>query len=236
MLDTNTPSRTVAVISTRLRSMGLTWTVERDWERLADFLGRYLHGPMNPSFDPKQSDLDSGSFWIGTWSGKELIASRADRWWPDADYDTLLRYGHLFSRTGYGDGLAAGFYYPLPSGLEGRICHAGSLYVRPDWRGAHLSKLLPRLGRALADITVGFDVYTAVVFDTLYRHGLPQANYGYPHWQLCFDGHFPAIGKPVKVHACWMTKAESRADLAEWLQKADGDSKQCIDLPVRRPA
>lgn len=216
--------RVIQRVGASLAAKGLTWTLERNFSELRQFHAR-VGNPMNPCFDPEVSDINNRSFWIGTWARGELVATIGERWWPDAEYGELLRMGTLFRREGYGDGLASGFFHPLSERVAGRLVHAGCLYVQYPWRGAKLSKILPRLGRALIDITAGFDWYTAIAFGTLHATGLPQANYGYVRsWEKVIDGHFPETKTNVSVWTAWMSTEESRRDLTYFLEADEIDA------------
>src|SRR5271165_2282952 len=137
------------------RRVGLRLGLRHDFDNLRR-LNEYEVGRGNwfrlvNLFNPEYCDLTpENSYWLsGENEDGEIVATVAWRifFWPDTN---LLQEGR-FLFYGRGKGRPCEFSpeaAQVAAMVTGVVSFAGSLWVRPDFRGHQLSQLIPRLGRA----------------------------------------------------------------------------------------
>ncbi|MBI3451756.1 MAG: hypothetical protein HY057_02780 [Rhodospirillales bacterium] len=203
----------VDAIVDKIAALNLSLVVETDFSRLIEFL-RSIKAPLvNPTFDPRQSDLSARSFWLRIIDQDgQTVASHAQKVFATGDFYDLLISGELW-RSG-GLKLEAN-QQPLeviefsPVKLAGNVAHAGSLWVNPRYRKLGLSSYLPYFSRALCCRNYSVDFFTCLVLETLVDSPIPMLAYGYPHVFPSFYGWFPPSQRnEERVHICYMSKQE----------------------------
>jgi hypothetical protein len=205
-------------ITQKIAGLELSLSIEQDFAKLRGFLAE--QGTFaNPTFDPTQSRLGPGDFWVQLKDpGGRAIACSAERLFLREDFGRLLATGELWYADGF-RGLSGSdeevAILPLSQRVGGRVSHSGSTYVHPDWRGASLAMLMTYLTRALSFRNLDADFNTGVVKDSLYRTSVPRETYGYSHVELALDGHFPPLGGHEKIYLCWIGRKEFAARIAD---------------------
>jgi len=140
-----------------------------DWYRLPNM------------FHPDYSDLSpENSYWIsGETEHGEIVVTQAGRvyYWPET---TLEQEARLMFYAGREEGQRCIVTAKAAKSITGVVFYGGSVWVRPDFRGKQLSRLLPRLGRAYALARWPVDSGISLVTPALVEKGI-AAGYGYRH-------------------------------------------------------
>ncbi len=128
-------------------------------------------------FNPAHSDVSpENAFWV---SGEdrygEIVATWAGRvyYWPDsnlAEQACTMFYGR-------NEGQPCDVTAPAARLITGVVLSAGSVWVRPQFRGRQLSRLFPRIGRAYACSRWPVDWTISYVAPILVEKGV-AAGYG----------------------------------------------------------
>ncbi len=134
--------------------------------------------PLMRMFNHQYNHLvPENSYWIsGENEAGEIVATHAGRvhYWPETtlveEVDELLH--------GRRDQQPCVVTAPDAGLITGVVVYGGSAWVRPDFRGKHLSQLLPRLGRAYALARWPIDWGISIVAPVLVEKGV-AAGYGY---------------------------------------------------------
>ena len=107
--------------------------------------------PLLDIFNPEYSDLlPENSYWIsGEDKHGEIVLTQAGRvyYWPDT---TLEQEANLMFYGGRDKGQRTVVTAADAKLMTGVVFYGGSGWVRPDFRGKRLMRLVPRLGRAYA--------------------------------------------------------------------------------------
>jgi len=149
-----------------VREMGLALRIRTDFDELIYLnkqqvaAGNWLTVP--DAFNPEIAELkEDNSFWIaGENDDGEIVVTWASRIhnWLDTTLAEQIRvawYGRDFGQPCIVTAEAA-------SRISGIVACSGASWVRPDFRGKHLSHLMPRIGKAYAcsrwplDWAIGF--------------------------------------------------------------------------------
>jgi hypothetical protein len=140
-----------------------------DWYRLPNM------------FHPEYSDLTpENSYWIsGENDQGEIVITQAGRvyYWPATNLEQEAR---LMFYAGREEGQRCVVTAEDAKFITGVVFYGGSVWIRPDFRGRHLSRLLPRLGRAYALARWPVDAGISFVTRALVDKGI-AAGYGYKH-------------------------------------------------------
>jgi hypothetical protein len=140
-----------------------------DWYRLPNM------------FHPDYSDLTpENSYWISGENDRgEIVITQAGRvyYWPDTSLEQEAR---LMFYAGREEGQRCIVTAEAAKSITGVVFYGGSVWVRPDFRGRHLSRLLPRLGLAYALARWPVDAGISFVTPALVDKGI-AAGYGYRH-------------------------------------------------------
>ena len=192
--------------------------------------------PALPVFDPAYNDLSAAnSFWIsGHNTGGQLVATQAARFF-DLNGSTIEE--ELTSlRLLYADpapALAAGMRIEVdcPPAREicGRVTYTGGAYYHKSVRGLGLSRIMPRISRALAYSQWNTE-WTAGWVETVLVEKNVHASYGYTR-------HCPSIKLigtnrgNAECELVWMQPGEMLDDLSNYASAATSKIDRKTDTP-----
>ena len=174
--------------------------------------------PLLDIFNPEYSDLLlENSYWIsGEDEHGEVVLTQAGRvyYWPDT---TLEQEAHLMFHGGRDKGQRTVVTAADAKLMTGVVFYGGSGWVRPDFRGKRLMRLVPRLGRAYALARWPVDWGISFVLPKLVDNGV-AAGYGYKH--TSYSIYFPgSVVGDVDVVLVSISASEAYADFAEVLDR-----------------
>jgi hypothetical protein len=176
-------------------------------------------------FNVECTDLSpENSYWIsGENEHGEIVATQAGRvyFWPET---TLAEEARLMLYGGREEGQRCDVTVKDAYSVTGVVFFGGSIWVRPDYRRRHLSRLLPRLGRAYAMARWPIDWGISMVKPDLVEMGI-AAGYGYKHESRSI--RYP--GSPwgdLDLVLVSLSPAEAYDDFAQFLiTELDGSDK-----------
>ena len=136
------------------REMGISLRVRHDFDELLYVNRQYSRSkawyPLVDAFNPEHVDLTpENAFWIsGENAHGEIVTTRITRTynWLDTNLEEQARafwYGEDQGQPCVVTADAAKL-------ISGVVAGGGAFWVRPDFRGKHLSHWIPRIGKALA--------------------------------------------------------------------------------------
>jgi hypothetical protein len=136
------------------RRMGLRLRLRHDFDELMRLnqqeIARGNWFRLVNMFNPDCSDVSpENAFWVsGETRDGEIAVTWAGRvyYWPDSNLSEqacAMFYGH-------DEGQPCRVTSPAAPLISGVVLSAGSVWVRPEFRGRQLSRLFPRIGRAYA--------------------------------------------------------------------------------------
>lgn len=194
--------------------IGISVTVETDFEEFAFLRKRAGEGGCYPAVDPAHSRLDKDAFWVRVEDREgNLVGLYAERIYRCEDFMELLRSERLwFDRSLR---LVSNGYRPLEESFEsfgGVVGHGCGLWIHPSARRHGLSAWLPDFQRALAVRNYDLGWQTCLVFEALAEH--TRKAYGYTDVRLVVDGYFPVTRSDARVYLGRMTRQEVVARLA----------------------
>ena len=197
----------------QLRDLGLGLVVDSDLGEWARFL-RAAPGiaAVTTSFDPEHSYVHPGnSFWLRLHDRRdETVGCICFRLFLTDDILPLIRSWRLFfDRTPLLE------LHPLhlvnPSDIPiiaGRVGYAGGYWLHPDQRGKGLTRLLPRINRALGLRHFDADWVFGLNKDTANRAAMVRDSYGMPNRFSCIDGYFPPRGEDGSYQVVYVHRGE----------------------------
>ena len=176
-------------------------------------------------FNVECTDLSpENSYWIsGENEHGEIVATQAGRvyFWPET---TLAEEARLMLYGGREEGQRCDVTAKDAYSVTGIVFFGGSIWVRPDYRRRHLSRLLPRLGRAYAMARWPIDWGISMVKPDVVEMGI-AAGYGYKHESRSI--RYP--GSPwgdLDLVLVSLSPAEAYDDFAQFLiTELDGSDK-----------
>jgi hypothetical protein len=208
--------RAIEAYSERFIAMGLRLHVLRDFGRYV--ATRRAHGDhhLNQAFDPAHAQFDRRDFWL-------LLEERSGD--AVATYCTRIFEVENFyhevqtQRLWFGPKLRLVDQRFVVScsipAFGGVVAHDGGMWVRPDCRGGGISKVLPRLARALALRNANIDHDCGMFLNAPDPERLAVRNYGYARVELMVDGWFAPEQETAVVHLGHADRSECLASLAE---------------------
>src|SRR5262249_32355006 len=136
------------------REMGLRLRLRHDFDELVELnqqeIARGNWFRLVNMFNPEFSDVSpENAFWVsGETPNGEIAVTWAGRvyYWPEtnlAEQACEMFYGR-------DKGQPCRVTAPNAQSITGVVLSAGSVWVRPEFRGRQLSRLFPRIGRAYA--------------------------------------------------------------------------------------
>ena len=176
--------------------------------------------PLMDIFNPEYSDLlPENSYWIsGEDEHGEIVLTQAGRvyYWPGTNLEQEAR---LMFYGGRDKGQECVVTAPDAKLITGVVFYGGSGWVRPDFRGRRLMRLVPRLGRAYALGRWPVDWGISFVLPKLVDDGI-AAGYGYK--RASYSIYFPgSVLGDVDVVLVSVSASQAYADFAEALDRLD---------------
>jgi hypothetical protein len=174
-------------------------------------------------YNPGYCDLSpENSYWIsGENDAGEIVLTQAGRiyYWPET---SLAEEARSMFYAGHDEGHLCEVTAPAANQISGVVFCAGSHWIRPDFRGRHLSHLIARLGRAYAMSRWPVDWAIALVAPVLVEKGV-SAGYGYKH--ASHSIFYPASPwGDLEVVLAYLSQSEAYEDIAEYLGHELSDS------------
>ena len=175
-----------------------------DWYRLLDLFNHNL-SELTPE----------NAFWIsGEEENGEIVLTWAARFyhWP---HSTLEREARGMFYAGHENGLACHVTAADARLITGGVLYAGAGWVRNDFRGRQLMRVVPSVGRAYALARWPVDFGISFVSRPLVEKGV-AAGYGYKH--ASYSIHFPGSAwGDLEVAVVSVTPDECYDDFANFL-------------------
>ena len=141
------------------------------------------------------------------------VACHAERAFEIDSYDELVRSGKLWHRDGMtwgGERVPELTIKKSMDQINGRVTHAGSMWVRPAARKRGLSLYLPYLSRALFLRNYEVRYLSGFVLSSLAGSRVPRTAYGFPHMEEYLSGWFPPTRRhEEKVFICYQNRVEA---------------------------
>lgn len=220
------------------RRMGIRLRLRHDFGELL-YLNKQevAHGnwfKLVNMFNPEYCDLSpANSYWIsGENAEGDIVLTQAGRiyYWPET---SLAEEARTMFYAGPEDGRCCQVTAPAAGRITGVVLCGGSHWIRPDFRGRRLSRLLARLGRAYAVSRWPVDWGIALVAPVLIDKGV-SAGYGYKH--ASHSIFYP--GSPwgdLEVVLAYLSAVEGYEDLAEYLiNELSGSPAERLSASPRR--
>jgi len=161
--------------------------------------------------------VPENSYWIsGEDEHGEIILTQAGRvyYWPDT---TLEQEARLMFHGGRERGQRCVVTAADAKLITGVVFYGGAGWVRPEFRGRRLMRLVPRLGRAYALARWPVDWGISFVLPNLVDNGV-AAGYGYQ--RASYSIYFPgSVVGDVDVVLVSLSVSEAYADFAEALDR-----------------
>ena len=203
-----------------LAHLGVRLDVCSDMAEWAGFL-RAAPGTVavTTSFDPEHSYLTpSNSYWLALRNSREeIVGCICLRLFLTDDVLQLIRSWRLFF-----DRVPILEMHPLqlvnPSEIPiiaGRVGYAGGYWLHPDQRGRGLTRLLPRMNRALALRHFDVDWVCGLNKDTPNRVAMVQDSYGMTSQFSCIHGYFPPRGEVGYYQLAYVQRVDILKLIAE---------------------
>jgi GNAT superfamily N-acetyltransferase len=218
------------------RAMGIRLRLRHDFENfltLNEFeVARGNWYPLVDIFQPARGGLaPENAYWIsGETDDGEIVVTQAGRvyYWPET---TLAEEARAMFYGGQSDTGPCIVKASDAAKITGVVFFGGAVWVRPDFRGLGLSRLMPRIGRAYAAARWPLDWGMSLVKPVLVDKGV-AVGYGYKHESrsLFFPGH--PLGN-LEVVLVYISREEAYEDLATFLTEGMGGVSRA---PVVVPA
>jgi len=228
--------RAVLATDFAVRSLGIRLSLSTDFEELAhvNAANRSDWYPLMPNFDPRHSAVgEKNAFWLkGIDAQGDVVLCHAVRLYVFGvttlkDELESLHFYYDRPETAMAAGLSIEVTAPMASFIDKRVSYSGALWVRRDFRGGGLARLIPPLSRALA-LTRWYPAYhTCILMQPTVEKGMAGV-YGYDHLEYAiWVRNLPGFTANLKSAVCWKTTEEATRELEE---RAERESRQ------RRPA
>ena len=196
-----------------LGELGLRLAVSSDMAEWARFL-RSAPGTtaVTTTFDPEHSYVTpNNSYWLALRNQRDaIVGCICLRLFETADVLQLVRSWRLFF-----DRAPLLEMQPLqlvnPSDIPiigGRVGYAGGYWLHPEQRGRGLTRLLPRINRALALRHFDTDWVCGLNKDTPNRVAMVQDSYGMTSQFSCIHGYFPPRGEEGRYQLVYVHRGE----------------------------
>jgi hypothetical protein len=202
--------------------LGLTLRLSTDFPRFVALNAQHRDswGALSPIFDPANADLSLGNaFFIEAVDELgDTVMTSAGRLYDHGDRSIAEDLCAL--RVYYDDPaphIAAGARVevtaPSAEYICGRVMFSGGVWVRPDYRRHGLTKIVPRLTRAVALTQWNPPVFWGAIEHKLEKIGVARA-YGSWHVEDGIVAHIPSYGGKLAGLFLTMGQATLLRDLA----------------------
>ena len=166
------------------RQLGLHLRVRHDFDELLYLnrreVARGHWRPLLDMFNPEHATLNyENAFWVsGENADGEIVATFGGRLYDWRDTNLAEQACAMF----HGEDRGQGCHITAEAAwrISGTVIAAGIAWVRPDYRRRHLSRLVPRIGKAYACARWPVDWIFGYVTNEHARWGMP-ASYGHRH-------------------------------------------------------
>jgi hypothetical protein len=207
-----------------VRDAGIRLSLSSDFAELerANELNRADWYPLMPNFDRRQCALgSSNAFWLkGIDRHGDVVLTHAVRLYTLGrtslkDEIETLRFYYDDPEPALSRGMRAEASAPMASAVSGRVSYSGTLWVRSDYRGFGLARLVPPLSRVIALTTWYPSFHTCFVSKAMVDKGMGRV-YGYSNIQSAVRiwsslPSFQHFGPMADFTFCWVTTEEAEA-------------------------
>jgi hypothetical protein len=204
------------------RDRGVQLSLSTDFELLREVNKmnlKHWHG-LAPAFDASYGGIDAqcGYWLIGRNDEGEIVSTQAAHFYAMgeetlADYLTSLRLFYPDPERQKNPGESCSVQSPSASLIKGRVVFSGSTWIRPDYRGRDLPKILPRISRALALTNWNTDFTISLVTQALVDKGVAKA-YGYSRVEPGVEWLGSSVSPRYLGALVWMPRSELLDDIA----------------------
>jgi hypothetical protein len=195
-----------------VRNVGIRLSLSSDFHDLQRInqQNRVDWYPLTPNFDPDECDRNaSNAFWLrGIDDRGDVVLCHAVRLY--ALHQDLK--GAVEDLSFYYDDTdrarAAGVHTTVTAtaaAMSGRVAYSGALWVRSDFRGFGLARLIPPLSRTLA-LTRWYPAnHTCFLMQPTVEKGMAKV-YGYDNLEYAITlGNMPGFPSSLNCALCWKT-------------------------------
>lgn len=206
------------------RDRGVRLSLSTDFELLREVNKmnlKHWHG-LAPAFDASYGGInaDCGYWLIGRNAENEIVSTQAAHFYQMgdetlADYLTSLRLFYPDPERQKNACESCSVASPSASLIKGRVVFSGSTWIRPDYRGRDLPKILPRISRALALTNWNTDFTISLVTQTLVDKGVAKA-YGYSRVEPGVEWLGSSVSPRYLGALVWMPRSELLEDIARF--------------------
>lgn len=210
--------RAILQADRKVRDVGIRLSLSSDFDellRINQSNGRDWYA-LPPMFDSRYNAINAeNGFWLrGVDQHGDVVLSHAVRLyvWRRTDLKEeveTLRF--LYSEPARrADAVARGeVTAPSATQIKGRVSYSGALWVRSDFRGHGLARLIPPLSRALALTRWYPEFHVCFVSTATARKGMGRT-YGYRREEEAVRFvNLPNFETPLEFALCWMSTEDA---------------------------
>lgn len=207
------------------RNAGIRLAISTDFEELAHVnrLNQADWYPLMPNFDPRACVLnESNAFWVkGLDAHGEVVLTESVRLYTLPNDTSLkneidsLRFYYDEPEAARAKGVGAEMTAPTAASMTGRVTYGGSVWIRSDYRGMNLARLVTPLSHVLALTRWYPDYHTCFIMKPLLEKGLDKV-YGYRHSEYALSlQNIPGFKPQIELGFCWMTGDDLVSEVEE---------------------
>ncbi len=175
---------------------------------------------LPPMFDPTYNRLDAeNAFWLrGIDSKGDVVMTHAVRlysWSKTNLKEEVETLRMIYDDSPKRDGsIARGeVSTPVAESIRGRVSYSGALWIRSDYRGLGLARMIPGLSRAIALTRWYPEYHVCFVSTSTASKGMAQI-YGYHRQQETIRLlNLPNFEEMLEFALCWMTTEDATAEV-----------------------
>lgn len=207
-----------------VRNAGIRLSISTDFYELqrVNAANRIDWYGLSPNFDPAGCQLGpDNALWLkGVDAAGDVVLCHALRLYA-LGRETLkhelesLRFYYDDPEVGRQLGVDIKVDVPAAAVMSGRVAYSGALWVRTDFRGFGLARIIPPLSRAIA-LTRWYPTYhTCVLTQSTAEKGMAKV-YGYDNAEYAiWYTKLPGFAPFLKSALCWMTTEAIEAEVEE---------------------